>query len=86
MVVVLCLNASRVILLEAGLAFLGLSAQNQMSLGFLINNAQLYLQQAWWMSVTPGVAITLAVLGINLLGDALNDVLDPLRPEDRASA
>ncbi len=76
--VVISLNASRVILVEAGLAYLGLSDPNQMSLGFLINNAQPFLQQAWWMSVFPGVAILLAVLGINLLADSLNDVLDPL--------
>lgn len=76
--VVISLNASRIILVEAGLAFLGLGDPNSMSLGFLINNAQPFLQQAWWMSVFPGVAILLAVLGINLLADALNDVLDPL--------
>jgi len=85
-VVVVSLNASRVILLEAGLAFLGLSDQNQMSLGFLINNAQQFLEQAWWMSVFPGAAIVVAILGINLLADALNDVLNPLRPEERAAA
>ena len=76
--VVISLNASRVILVEAGLSFLGLGDPNQMSLGFLINNAQQFLQQAWWMSVFPGVAILLAVLGINLLADSLNDFLDPL--------
>lgn len=76
--VVISLNASRIILVEAGLAFLGLGDPNSMSLGFLINNAQAFLQQAWWMSVFPGIAILLAVLGINLLADALNDVLDPL--------
>ena len=76
--VVISLEASRVILLEAGLAFLGVSDQDQMSLGFLINNAQQFLEQAWWMSVFPGAAIVLAVLGINLLADTLNDVLNPL--------
>lgn len=76
--VVISLNASRVILVEAGLAYLGLGDPNQMSLGFLIFNAQQFLQQAWWMSVFPGIAILLAVLGINLLADSLNDVLDPL--------
>ncbi len=85
-VVVMSLNASRVILLEAGLAFLGLSDQNQISLGFLINNAQQFLEQAWWMSVFPGLAIAATVLGINLLADTLNDVLNPLRPEERAAA
>jgi peptide/nickel transport system permease protein len=76
--VVISLNASRVILIEAGLAYLGLGDPNQMSLGFLIFNAQQFLQQAWWMSVFPGLAILVAVLGINLLADALNDILDPL--------
>jgi peptide/nickel transport system permease protein len=76
--VVISLNASRVILIEAGLAFLGLGDPHQLSLGFLINNAQPFLQQAWWMSVFPGIAILVAVLGINLLADVLNDVLDPL--------
>lgn len=85
-VVVVSLNASRVILLEAGLAFLGLSDQNKMSLGFLINNAQLYLEQAWWMSVFPGLGIVAAVLGINLLADTLNDVLNPLGLEEQAAA
>jgi peptide/nickel transport system permease protein len=85
-VVVVSLNASRVILLEAGLAFLGLSDQNKISLGFLINNAQLFLEQAWWMSVFPGLAIVAAVLGINLLADTLNDVLNPLGLEERAAA
>jgi peptide/nickel transport system permease protein len=84
-VVVVSLNASRVILLEAGLAFLGLSDQNKMSLGFLINNAQLFLEQAWWMSVFPGLGIVVAVLGINLLADTLNDVLNPLGLEERAA-
>lgn len=80
--VIISLGASRVILLEAGLAFLGLSDPNQMSLGLLINNAQQFLQQAWWMSVFPGTAIAIAVLGINLLADTLNDVLNPLLRQD----
>jgi len=77
-VVVISLTASRVILIEAGLAFLGLGDPNQMSWGLLINNAQRFLTVAWWMSVFPGLAIVVAVLGLNLLSDALNDVLNPL--------
>ena len=77
-VVVISLTASRVILIEAGLAFLGLGDPNQLSWGFLINNAQRFLTVAWWMSVFPGLAIVVAVLGLNLLSDALNDVLNPL--------
>ena len=77
-IAVVSLNASQVILLEASLAFLGLRDQTRMSLGFLISNAQPFLQQNWWMSVFPGVAIFVAVLGINLIADSINEILDPL--------
>lgn len=76
-VVIVSLEASRVILIEAALSFIGLGDPNSMSLGYLLNNAQDYLQVAWWLSVFPGLAILVAVLGLNLLGDALNDVLNP---------
>lgn len=78
--IVLALIASRVVLLEAGLAFLGLSDANVMSWGRLVNNAQPYLATAWWMSVFPGAAIAMAVLGMNLLADGFNDLFG--RPED----
>lgn len=77
-VVVLSVTASRVILLEASLSFLGLTDPNLMSWGALINNAQNYLRDAWWMSVFPGLAIATAAIGLNLLSDGLNDVLNPL--------
>ena len=76
--VVLALTGSRVVLLEAGLAFLGLSDANVASWGSLINNAQPYLEAAWWMSVFPGGAIAATVLGMNLLSDGLADLFDPL--------
>jgi len=75
-VVVLTLFASRIILIEAGLAFLGLGDQNRISWGQLANNAQQFLQLAWWMSVFPGLAIALSVVGLNLLGDAVSDILE----------
>jgi peptide/nickel transport system permease protein len=75
--VVISLNAASVILLEAGLGFLGLSDPRMMSWGYLANNAQRFLRVAWWMALFPGSAIALAVLGLNLLGDAVNDFLDP---------
>jgi peptide/nickel transport system permease protein len=76
-VVVLTLFASRVIMIEAGLAFLGLSDQDRISWGALANNAQQFLQPTWWwMAVFPGVAIALAVVGLNLLGDGISDALD----------
>ena len=77
-VVVISLTGARIILIEAGLSFLGLGDPNLISWGFLINNAQRFLTVAWWMSVFPGLAIVWAVLGLSLLSDALNDVLNPL--------
>jgi peptide/nickel transport system permease protein len=76
-VVVASLNAAGVILLEAGLSFLGLGDPDLVSWGYLANNAQRFLRIAWWMAVFPGAAIALAVLGLNLLGDALTDALNP---------
>jgi peptide/nickel transport system permease protein len=76
-VVVASLNAGGVILLEAGLSFLGLGDPNTVSLGYLANNAQGVLRVAWWMAVFPGAAIAVAVLGVNLLGDGLNEALNP---------
>ncbi len=73
--VVIALTGSRVILLEASLSFLGLGDPAVMSWGYLVSNAQRFLRVAWWMSVFPGLAIAVAVLGINLMSDALNDVL-----------
>lgn len=75
-VVVLTLFASRIILIEAGLAFLGLGDQNRISWGTLANNAQQFLQLAWWMTVFPGLAIALSVVGLNLLGDAVSELLE----------
>lgn len=75
-VVVLTLFASRIILIEAGLAFLGLGDQNRISWGTLANNAQQFLQLAWWMTVFPGLAIALAVVGLNLVGDSVSDALE----------
>ncbi|HEX3623652.1 MAG TPA: ABC transporter permease [Acidimicrobiales bacterium] len=81
--VVIALTGSRVILLEASLSFLGLGDPSVMSWGYLVANAQRFLRVAWWMSVFPGLAIAIAVLGINLMSDALNDVL--AGPSNRAS-
>jgi len=74
-VVLASVNAASVILLEAGLSFLGLGDPDAMSWGYLANNAQRFLRVAWWMALFPGAAIALAVLGFNMAGDALNDWL-----------
>jgi peptide/nickel transport system permease protein len=84
--VVISGNAASVILLEAGLGFIGLGDPHVMSWGYLANNAQRFLRVAWWMAVFPGAAIALAVLGLNLLGDAANDVLGVHRDRAGSSA
>lgn len=65
------------ILTESALSFLGLGDRNLMSWGFMIGAARTMLREAWWMSVWPGVAILLTVLAINLIGEGLNDALNP---------
>ena len=68
------------ILTEASLSFLGLSAQPPApSWGAMLNEGRLNLELAPHLAVFPGLAIMLAVLGFNLLGDGLRDVLDPQR-------
>jgi peptide/nickel transport system permease protein len=66
---------AQVILLEASLGFLGLGDPNTVSWGFLAGQAQRFLRSALWLSFFPGMAIVVAVLGLNLVVDALNDVL-----------
>ncbi len=65
------------ILTESALSFLGLGDRNMMSWGFMIGAARTMIREAWWMSVWPGVAILLTVLAINLIGEGLNDALNP---------
>jgi peptide/nickel transport system permease protein len=67
------------ILSEASLRFLGLSDPNSPSWGAMLNQAQNFLQQAWWMPLFPGLAIFLTVLSFNLAGEALNEALSPRR-------
>lgn len=66
------------ILAEAGLSYLGLGTQPpHPSWGRMLNEAQTFMAMAPWMAIFPGVAIAWAVLGFNLLGDGLRDILDP---------
>src|SRR5947207_2099562 len=63
---------------EAGLSFLGLGAQSPtISWGAMLADGQTFLATAPWVAVFPGAALLLAVLGVNLLGDGLRDLLDP---------
>ncbi len=65
------------ILLESALSFLGLGDPNLMSWGYIIGASRTVIRQAWWMSVFPGLAILLTVLSLNLIGEGLNDALNP---------
>jgi len=66
------------ILTEAGLSFLGLGAQPpEPSWGNMLSESRTLLELAPWMAIFPGLAIMLCVLGFNLLGDGLRDILDP---------
>ncbi|EUB99575.1 ABC-type transporter, integral membrane subunit [Rhizobium sp. CF080] len=77
-IVLMTLNVATNILLESSLTFLGLGIDPTIpSWGGMLAEGRTYLQTAWWVSVFPGLAILLTVLGLNLFGDWLRDSLDP---------
>jgi peptide/nickel transport system permease protein len=77
-IVLMTLNVATNILLESSLTFLGMGVDPTIpSWGGMLADGRTYLQTAWWVSVFPGLAILLTVLGLNLLGDWLRDSLDP---------
>jgi len=77
-IVLMTLNVANNILLESSLTFLGMGADLKTpSWGGMLADGRTYLQSAWWVSVFPGLAILVTVLGLNLLGDWLRDTLDP---------
>lgn len=65
------------ILIEAGLSFLGLGDPNVISWGAIIGAGRDSIREAWYISALPGVAIFASVLGLNLVGEGLNDALNP---------
>jgi len=71
------LEVGAAILTEASLSYLGASDPNLMSWGRMLHGAQRFLRTAWWFSIFPGLAIFLTVLSLNLVGDGLNDALNP---------
>ena len=71
------LMVATAILIESALAFLGLGDPNVMSWGFMIGAGRTFLRTAWWLCAIPGIAILLTVLAINLVGEGLNDALNP---------
>ena len=77
-VVLATFDVGRSIILESTLSFLGLGVQPPTpSWGSDLRDAAAYVRQAWWTATFPGIAIMIVVLGLNLMGDALRDLLDP---------
>lgn len=75
--VLIGLMLGQVLLVEASLGFLGLGDPNAVTWGMLAGQAQSYLRVAWWLALFPGMAITITVLGFNLLADAVSSALQP---------
>jgi peptide/nickel transport system permease protein len=71
------LMVASAILIESALSFLGLGDPNIMTWGFMVGAGRTFLRTAWWLCAIPGIAILLAVLAINLVGEGLNDALNP---------
>jgi peptide/nickel transport system permease protein len=77
-IVIATLEVARMIILESALSFLGLGIPPPTpTWGGMLADGRAYLSTAWWLATFPGLCIMLTVLGINLLGDWLRDVLDP---------
>lgn len=77
-IVVGTLRIANMIIAEASLTFLGLGVESSIpTWGSMLADGRNYITSAWWVAAFPGIAIMLTVLGINLLGDWLRDVLDP---------
>ena len=78
LIVLASLNLASTILFVAGLSFLGMGAQPPTAeWGIMLADGRLYLRQAWWPAVFPGVSLLLTLLGINMVGEGLRDALDP---------
>jgi peptide/nickel transport system permease protein len=76
--VIATFDVGRIIILESTLSFLGLGVQPPTaSWGSDLRDAAVYIRRAWWTATFPGIAIMIVVLGVNLVGDALRDMLDP---------
>ena len=78
-VVAASLMMATAILLESAISFLGLGDRSMITWGFMIGAGRTSLLQSWWLSAIPGFAIFVTVLGLNFMGDALNQALNPRR-------
>jgi|SRR5690625_12965 len=83
-IVISTLSVASTIILEASLSFLGMGIQSpSITWGGMLSSGRNYLATNWWIATFPGIALTLTVLGIILLGDWLRDVLDPRQGKRR---
>ncbi len=72
------LDMGGIILIAAGLGFIGFGAQPPTpEWGIMVSDGRNFLHEQWWVSTFPGIAILIVVLGFNLLGDGIRDILDP---------
>jgi peptide/nickel transport system permease protein len=71
------LRTAGAIITEASLSFLGLGDPNVISLGQMLMHALQFMRMAWWTAIFPGLTIFIIVLALNLVGDGLNDALNP---------
>ena len=77
-IILATLGLGTTIIAESSLSFLGLGVDPESpSWGSMLSEGRAYLDSAWWVAAFPGVAITITVLAVNLIGDALRDQLDP---------
>ena len=77
-IVRLSLDMGTIILTAAGLGFLGLGAQPPVpEWGLMVSDGRQFLVDQWWVSTLPGIAILIVVMGFNLMGDGIRDILDP---------
>lgn len=78
LLVVASLELGRLVLVESSLSYLGFGMQPpDASWGSMIRQGHAYVQSAWWLATVPGVFMAVLVLGLNLVGDWLRDILDP---------
>jgi peptide/nickel transport system permease protein len=82
-IVLASLMVANAILLESSLSFLGLGDPNMISWGYMVGAGRTVIRQAWWITVFPGIAILVTVLGMNLIGEGINDALNPRSRDGR---
>jgi peptide/nickel transport system permease protein len=79
--VIAMLDVAGAIQAMAGMSYLGMGAQPPApAWGKMVAEGQSYLTTAWWVAVLPGIAVAVSVLGINLFGDGLRNLIDPKLP------